>query len=171
MVVAIRYLMKIRFKWYYSLRRLWFGISLCGPPLAFALHADLAPRFYPPPPHTQVSILLTPPSPPATPPTQGPLPPFSIFVERGGGFCIPWRSQGKGVGGDAVGAPLPPPLHPPPFQKRGSRGMQGGNGGKGGAPTAESCAAASPPPPPWFFCKGRGQPAALAARRPPRLLR
>nr|YP_009722374.1 hypothetical protein [Morchella importuna]QGN66776.1 hypothetical protein [Morchella importuna] len=61
MGVAIRYLMKIRFKWYHSPApdvMIWYM-----PYLAFALHADLAPRFYPPPPHRCPYYLSPPPVP------------------------------------------------------------------------------------------------------------
>nr|UYR51111.1 hypothetical protein [Morchella crassipes] len=93
-----------------------------------------------------------------------------ISDERGlgGGFCIPWRSQGKGVGGEMQSPPpLPPPLHPPPFQKMGRGGWKGGMGGRGGGadsvlvclrqtrdaspPTEGTVKAVRQPPRLWIF--------------------
>nr|UYR51163.1 hypothetical protein [Morchella crassipes] len=67
--------------------------------------------------------------------------PYGASKGGSGGVCIPWRSQGKGVGGDAGGAPLPlpPPLHPPIPKKNGEGGDERGEWGKGGGDSVLVC--------------------------------
>nr|UYR50988.1 hypothetical protein [Morchella crassipes] len=84
-----------------------------------------------------------------------------------GGVCIPWRSQGKGVGGRCSRRPppFPPPppcIPPPPIPKNGGGGCKGGMG-KGGADSVLVCLRqtrdASPPT----------EGTVKAVRQPPRL--
>nr|UYR51144.1 hypothetical protein [Morchella crassipes] len=118
-------------------------------------------------------------------------PPMGPPRGLGGGLHPLTKSREGSWGGRCSRRPPPPPLASPPFQKMGRGDERGGMEGRGeGADSVLVClrqtrdaspptegtvkAVRQPPPPPpaWFFCKGRGgQPAALAARRPPRFLR